>query len=477
MKKRLSLILCAFFLGLTLIVPIFSCVKNSKVSNQTFSLTMEDIYFKDDSIDLISVNPTSITDGSVENGCTPFNPDTKQKMDGACVTPIADDCGQFKSKSFRINGYNAEKSDAIYMWVYLIDALTFKLKISITDGLSSTLTWQFDSQAVYDMGVGWKFLQLNLSDFENKQEISNQTYNLMTISYLSEMEDFEGEEGYEKYDVKTNERFSFYHVFASKNANQEQNSGKIYGLSKSFYEFSDDFVSGETFYIGDSFKLVSPTKIFKYLYIGKYDLSTYSSSGKYFWTLSLKSPESVTTKLEFGDTIYFRETGYFYLGIQLYESSTLSNKLILNEDISLFCDELSLGSFPMGSSYKIKDNEKITISFKLSNGLVLNEDYNISLSNNKAEIDSYYIENGVLFVCVAGKEKGTTTLEISANATSSHNSKQQTFSATATIDISSTKKQFDVFLLIVWITFACFCIGIVIYLSISLVKARKNDVK
>ena len=173
MKKRLSLILCAFFLGLTLIVPIFSCVKNSKVSNQTFSLTMEDIYFKDDSIDLISVNPTSITDGSVENGCTPFNPDTKQKMDGACVTPIADDCGQFKSKSFRINGYNAEKSDAIYMWVYLIDALTFKLKISITDGLSSTLTWQFDSQAVYDMGVGWKFLQLNLSDFENKQEIDD----------------------------------------------------------------------------------------------------------------------------------------------------------------------------------------------------------------------------------------------------------------------------------------------------------------
>lgn len=476
MKKKSCLVFGIFF-ALTLLMSMCFCCPKQAISQQGFSANIEDSYFNSESLDLISKNPNSVTDGVVENGATPFDPDKKERMEGACITPNADDCGQFKNKSFAINAYTPKENDSIFMWVYLIDVFSFKLSISIYDNSSSTLTWSFDSQDVYLMGTGWKFLQLNLKDFNLTDNYTEKIYSIMTISFLSESEDSEGQEGYEEYDVKTDERFSFYHVFASTNMSYNQESGKIYGLAKSFYEFSDEFSVSGQFYIGDSFKLTSPSKIFKYLYIGKYDLSTYSTSGKYYWALSLKNPQSVTKRIEFGDTIYFREAGYFILGIQLKERNTIETEIVLNEDISFFCDELNLGRFLMGSNYKIKDNEKVTISFKIASGITINGDYKIALSNNNAEIDSYYQENDVLYICVAGLEKGSTTLEVSANATSENNTQAREFSATATIDINSSKQQFDVFNLIIWVTFACFCVGIIIYLSISLVKARKNDVK
>jgi hypothetical protein len=102
----------------------------------------------------------------------------------------------------------------------------------------------------------------------------------------------------------------------------------------------------------------------------------------------------------------------------------------------------------------------------------------ISLSNNNAEIETYYIEDGVLKICVIAKADGNVDLTVSAEAKSKYNNtKVQTFSSTASISVDYTKNEVDIFMVIVWITFGVFCLSIIIYLSISVVKARKNDVK
>ena len=82
-----------------------------------------------------------------------------------------------------------------------------------------------------------------------------------------------------------------------------------------------------------------------------------------------------------------------------------------------------------------------------------------------------------MYVCVVGKGNGKVDLEISAEAKSKYNSKTQTFSSKATISVDYTKDDVDIFMVIIWITFGVFCLVIIIYLSISVVKARKNDVK
>lgn len=444
--------------------------------NQAVSANIENEYYKEDSFDLISKNPSGFVNCKIEN-IAPFDPDTKSKMDGSSVTPDADEFGQFSSRTFSINAYTPERDDAIFMWIYLIDVVTFKLKISIYDGSSSVLSWEFDSQQVYDMGIGWMLIKLNLRDFEFSEDYTTKIYDRITFSYLSEAEEFEGEEGYESYDVKTDERFSFYHVFVSKNANYSENSGKIYSLAKSYYEFCDNFITGGTVFVGDKLKLSSVKDVFKYLYTGKYDLSNYMSSGKFYWTLSVKDPELVKTKIDFGDTVNFYKSGYYVISITLNQKTTITNKSILNIDINLYSEELTLGSFISGSRYSLKDNEKIMLSFKLSNGIDIEGDYEISLSNNNAEIDSYYEKDGILYVCVAGKNAGTSTLQITAKGISKHNSQVQDFSAEASITISQSSKGVDVFMVILWITFGVFVVGFIIYLLISLVKSRKNDVK
>ena len=200
-------------------------------------------------------------------------------------------------------------------------------------------------------------------------------------------------------------------------------------------------------------------------------------SGKFYWSLTIKDPNSVTSQLDFGDTINFNERGFYYLKIQLYEEKSLGDESIFYSGINIHCDELYLGQFKMGSSYKIVDDEKILISLKLSDALVDLDEFSVKLSNNNAEIDTYYEEDGILYICVVGRADGNVNLEISADAKSKYNSEVQTFSSVASISVDYTKGEVDIFMVILWITFGAFCFGIIIYLSISVVKSRRNDVK
>jgi len=478
MKKIFSLIF-GIVMCLSVMLISFLPVKNLE-KNQTYaSESIEQNFYDGSTKELVVKNPTSLIGASTDK--TPFDEEKKQRMEGFSITPTADEFGQVSYYSQTIAGgagYMPEVSDNILMWVYLIDAIAFKLEISLTNSSSeNALTWSFGAQQVYEMGSGWKLIALKLSDFQDEIIETPQSYSLITFKYLSEASEFEGEEGYESYDVVTNERFSFYHIFTSKNAKYIEKSGIILSLSKSFYKFSENFSLGNDVFVGDKIKVESPSKMFDYFIVGKNDLSDYLDSGEYFWNLSIKNPSSYTSSLDFGDTINFTEKGFYYLKIQLFEDKALDDESVFYTGINIHCDELYLGRFKMGSDYKIVDDEKILISFQVSSGLTDVGEYSVSLSNSNAEIETYYEEDGVLYVCVVGKSDGRVELEITAEAQSKHNKKVQTFSSIATIDVDYTKDDVDIFMVILWITFGLFCLSIIIYMSISVVKARKNDVK
>ena len=478
MKKIFSFIF-GLMMCLSALLISFLPLKNS-TKKQTFaSETIEQKFYDSSTKELVVKNPASLVGASVDK--TPFDEETKQRMEGSSITPNADEFGQVKYYAQTIAGgagYSPEVNDNILLWVYLIDAIGFKLEISLSNSSSqNTLTWLFGAQQTFEMGSGWKLIALKLDDYKDEIIESPQTYSLITFKFLSEASEFEGEEGYECYDIVTDERFSFYHIFTSKNAKYIEKSGILLSLSKSFYKFSENFNIGDDVFVGDKVKVESPSKIFDYFIVGKNDLSDYMSSGKYYWNMSIKNPSSYTSSLDFGDVINFTEKGFYYFKIQLFEDKALTDESVFYTGINIHCDELFLGRFKLGSEYKLVDDEKILISFQVSSGLTDISEYSVSLSNSNAEIETYYEEDGILYVCVVGKDDGKVELKISAEAKSKHNNKVQTFSSVASIDVNYTKDDVDLFMIIIWITFGVFCLVIIIYLSISVVKARKNDVK
>lgn len=496
MKKSLSLIFCVL-LSLTFLMPVFSVRKNYTYAETTVEESIEDDYFiEGNSQDLISKNVanSSIGDCKIETNVSPFDTKQKKKIGGNSITPTADDYGQFKNKSFQINSYTAAGDDVLFLWVYFFEMYevinyTYKLSISLTDNASSTITYEFAAQQVRDFvkdtGSGWKLLGIKISDFdsEDEEDFYGKTFSNLKLTFYSEASDVlqdpeatsEEKQNAEALLVKTNEKFSFFHVFVTKNANFDKKSGKMIDLGWSNYKFSENFSIAQNVFIKDKIKINSMNNVFEYLYVGKYDLSNYISTGKYQWQLTLKSPSNGTQKYEFGKDITFNETGYYNLTFILLEVKTSTKKF--EETFTIFCDEANLGHFVYGSNYKFKDNDTVELAFKLTKGLTIEDDYEITIDNNNAEIESYYEKDGVLYVSVSGKSSGSATLQISAKGHTNYNSKTQTFSASADIVILSSEESVDIFMIILWITFACFCIGIIIYLSISLVKAKKNDVK
>ena len=145
--------------------------------------------------------------------------------------------------------------------------------------------------------------------------------------------------------------------------------------------------------------------------------------------------------------------------------------------INLYCEKYSPGSFLLGKNYSVTDENSVIISFKLNDLSLTADDFLISLSNNNAQISSYYIEDGVLYICVMGQSKGVSKLTISSNELTVNGVGKVDFSDEVVIDISSEKREVDLFMIILWTSFGAFCLGFVIYLLISLVKSRKNDVK
>ena len=475
--KKFGVIFLAVVIVLASLLPNFLLLPKNTYQKVVYAESIEDEFYTETAVDLISINPSSVSSATIETEKAPFDEKTKTRMPGSIITPNADDYGQISGTSFATNAFSPTSEQSVFLWIYLIDALKFRLTISILDNASSTLTWSFNENRIEEMGPGWKLFELRLKDLQTEDDYSTKVYQFIRIKYVSYLEDFADDPDYQPYDIRTNERLSFYHVFLDKNAENSVNSGNIYNLDRVNYKYNDNFLADKTVFKGDKMQILSPSVIFEYLYIGKYDLSNLSVVGKYEWRILVSGPNSSDwSEIEFGDTISFSMLGFYRLSVQIYENSALSDRRIFNVEFDVYSQELSLGRFVTGTSYKIKNNENITIRFKLNSGIELQSELSVEMSNNNANVKSYYIEDDYLYVTIEPVSNGSSKLEISAEAKSQNNTKIVTCVSEATITIDKGQGN-DLFMIILWVSFACFCIGITIYLLISVVKARDVDVK
>ena len=475
MKKFFSFIFGLMIL-LVSILPSFLLFNQNKTNKAYATESIEREFYDESAYELISTNPSSSSSVTIESNKAPFDENTKQRMPGSIITPNADDYGQVFSSNLAVSTFSPTENQSIFMWVYLIGAVTFKLSVSIYDSSSSTLTWNFDSMRVYEMNSGWILLELKMSDIITEDDYSSKNYNVLIIKYYSEIEDQTEDPDYSPYQIATTERFSIYHVVLADSIDNDKTSGKIYSVNKTCYKFNENFLPSNTVFSGDEISVDSPSAVFEYLYVGKYDLDTYSVAGKYLWNIAISGPSGGKRAVEFGEKIKFVSIGFYYIAIQLYEKMALEDQLIMNIGVNIYCEEVTLGNFAMGSKYIVNGTDVVVIEFRLSQEVIIEDEINVKMSNKKAEISSYYIDDGILYVKVLPKERGTSKLEISAEATNKHNSKTENYTSEATLEIRLPAKN-ELFIIILWVVFGGFCVAILIYFVFSVVSAQKKDVK
>ena len=482
MKKIFSTFFGLFLMVAIMISYLFPCVKFDKICAHAVEGLGESV---ENQFDIIGINPNRYDNATIEE-ISPFDINLKEMMPGSSITPTADKYGQITGSTFLVNSFSLTEDESIYLWVYLFEIETFELTFKIGDGAGSAFMWYFDSSIVQSFGQiagsGWKLLELKTTDAEIAQgtsDIYSLTFSTFSVSYETSIE-----ENIEDYFATTDDRLSIYHVYKASSNSKSSYSGKIDEVSKAYCEFNDDFLANIQVYRDDEIIFTNPESMFNHLVVGKYYYSDLKNTADYTWEINISNPNGGTVKLDFGDSFCFTQQGYHTINIKLYEKNTLLNqpignmkRMILNMSKDVFCEELSLGKFVVSSNYEINNNETVLIEFKIASGINISGDFNISLSNNKAEIVSQYEEDGILRIKVKGLKAGSTKMTIKANASSDHNDSEQEYSSEIKIYILSTTEVEDISMPILWVVFGLFCAYFIGFLINSLVKARKNDVK
>ena len=477
-KKILSLMLGVIMVLTACLTLVFAC-KKPQNNGETAVAAIEDEL--ESKFDLIGINPNNYSNATIEN-VTPFDTVKGESMPGASLTPRADVFGQISGVTFLVNTFTLSVNKSIYFWIYLFDTETYELTITIDDAMDKSLTWFFDSSAVQSAGAGWSLFELKASEAEASAENINKyavEYKTFAIRYKTELT-----ENIEDYLAKTDDFVSIYHVYTANSYSSNPYSGRLTGLTKAYSAFSDSFMPGDHVFKGDKVEFVDEKTFFKYLMVGKGEYSKIVDKSNYTWEITIQEPSGADIMVDFGDKFSFSSRGWYTINIQLYEKTKLLNRpienqkvLILNQSKSVFCDEVALGSFVVGTTYEMKDNETLEIGFIFTKGIIISGDIKVKFSNDCAELESQYEMDGVYYIQVKGLKKGTVEMEISASAHSNYNSDIKTYSNEVTIEVKSSEEKADFSMTILWITFGCFCVYFAGMLINSLVKARKNDVK
>ena len=477
-KKILSVALSVIMVLTACLTLIFACKKpqNNEVVN---AATIEDSLTA--KFDLIGINPGSYSNATIEN-VAPFDTTRGEMMPGASLTPRADVFGQISGVTFLVNTFTLTVNKSIYFWIYLFDTETYELTITVSDADEKILTWFFDSSAIQSAGDGWSLFELKASEAEASASNTDKysvEYKTFTIRYKTELT-----ENIEDYLEKTDEFVSIYHVYTANSYSSNPYSGRLTGLTKAYSAFNDSFIPGDQVFKGDKIEFVDEKTFFEYLMVGKGEYSKIVDKTNYVWEIIIQEPSGSEMVIDFGDKFSFSSRGWYTINIHLYEKTKLLNRpidyqreLILNQSKSVFCDEVALGSFVVGTTYEMKDNDTLEIGFIFTKGIIISSDIKIKFSNDCAEVDSQYELDGVYYIQVKGLKKGKVDMEISASAHSYYNSDVKTYSNKVSIKVESSEEKPDFSKTILWITFSCFCVYFAGMLINSLVKARKNDVK
>lgn len=472
MKKKISVLLAMLFFAVA-IMPLFLLVKNENIAVATVSSTFSESHLENKQ-DIISSSQNVFSNSTATEGNAPFDFLTGLQMEGYTVTPNADEYGQFGNYySIDLNNVTIDKS--IYMWIYIpsITVYDFELTIKTEDG--DYLIWDIKSENLYNLIInkvgitsirGWKLFEFSVNSSQqsiNGKILENCSFISLYLSYKYPSSDLK---------EKTTETFSFYHIYLADsfyraNVIADYTSFVNYKIKSTFMQ------SLKNLYINDSFKIISSSEIFEYMFVGKKNVILYPDLSL-TWNIYISNENGKRYDMKFGNTYTFEEEGYYTVGVEVLEMKNSISSSLLNYSDSFYVNKFNFGS--MKSEYKYEKGTDNVLKFTFSPDFVLNGNVTITISDKNIISESHYIKGNICYITVTGLKTGSAKLKISANGNKVGDTSQETYEASTTVNITQ-KSSTNLEMLILWVTFGAFCVAFVIYLVILFVKARKSGVK
>lgn len=474
MKRKLSAVFVSVFLIMALMPLLFLC----KNSSTAYAETINTRVFSEKSLlnkqDIISVTANGFANSSVALNNSPFDTETKTQMAGYTITPNADEYGQF-SNIYSISTTNIDDTKSVFMWIYIPSSVIYDMSLIMTTTDGESVEWNISSESLYNMitqkiGLtsiyGWRLFEFPVAMGQktlNGKLLKNCEFTSLYLNYRAPSNDAKS---------KYREDFSFYHVYLADTFYNyieiaDYNSYVNYKIKESFVKQTSNL------FVNDSFKIMSSSEIFEYMYVGKSNVIEYPNLN-ITWEIYISNENGKRYEMKFGNTYTFEESGYYTIGLEVSEKRDMSTSVILNYSDSVFIDRFSFGA--MKSEYKFKQGTENVLKFVFSDSFVLSGDVIVSVSDKNIATESHYIKGNTCYITLKCNKSGNVKLKITAKGNKLGETKINSYEATASVKISQ-KSTSDVEIIILWVIFSGFCVALLVFFIILFVKARKSSVK
>lgn len=474
MKRKLSAVFVSVFLMMALMPLLFLCKNSSTAHAETTNTKVFSEKNLSNKQDMISVTVNGFANSNATLNNSPFDSETKTQMAGYTITPNADEYGQF-SNLYSISTTYIDDAKSVFMWIYIPSSVIYDMSLTLMTTDGESVEWNISSESLYNMitqkiGLtsiyGWRLFEFPVAVSQktlNGKLLKNCEFTSLYLTYRAPTSDTK---------TKYKETFSFYHVYL---ADTFYNYIEIADYASYVnYKIKDSFAElTSNLFVNDSFKIMSSSDMFEYMYVGKSNVIEYPNLN-ITWEIYISNENGKRYEMKFGNTYTFEEMGYYTIGLEVSEKRDMSTSVILNYSDSVFVDKFSFGS--MKSEYKFKQGTENVLKFVFSDNFVLNGDVIVSVSDKNIATESHYIKGNTCYITLKCNKSGSVKLKISAEGNKIGETKIESYEATASVKVLQNSST-DVEIIILWVIFSGFCVALLVFFIILFVKARKSSVK
>ena len=463
MKRILAFLIMTMVL-MTAFTPLFSYVSKNARAVQFDEDSLSEI------VDILDINGTGYNASELSSAGTPFDYEKQEAMPGKILTPSQDEFNQFELNK-NIGSVKLNINQSIYAWIYIPNSYLKDLQVSLYAVGGELISWTISSLELYGTLVtslsnisveGWKLFEFSASDssaMSNITSLNSVNFTQFSISYKSSIVPSE----------KTNQTLSLYHIFIAESFSEQ--TRVIKSLSYYNYKFKDSFLKKITNkYLYDELKITSRSEIFESLYAGKTDLLSQVNISQTLYIYLRNNDLGIEHHYKLGQSYVFEEEGFYTLTFKIASKTEASN---------IISKSFYIGKFNVGflkDSYTVKKGERFVIPFKITPNFIVSEEISVVADDNSVVDASYYIEEDICYIVIEGIDKGDTKLKVSMVGRRDGFDKVNTYTYTTNVIIADSGNNLFS-MIILWSFFGVICCGLVIFLIISFVKARKFGVK
>lgn len=479
MKKTrllLNIILCVLLTASAFALPIFS-----QVCCNTQAVAAEVDDFRNPQ-DVIGIDLPE----SYSHAPAPFNSYIGEYMDGEAFYPNSTAQGQVLPQSFTLGEtFKISTQRSLYLWVFIpneavvvqddLKSCSFSIRFALLKSGTEQIAWEYSSAELENMfkkysggsvSFGWKLFELNFAGANgNAEQLDDLEFNQFSISYSLDSVSLSGLQ-------LNSQKLAIYHVLLADK--KSGSSGIIDSFDYCNYALTNEYKQRLlNLYLGDTFKFGSVSGIFEFINVGLLDLREVTPSD-FKWYMRINRGNTVVSdsaNLEF----LFDVPGWHSITIELKQKLYGREINILNYSRGVDIMEFTLGKF-LNSSLNLRVGERQDVIFSPNSDFNKLGDYQVKVSDNSVLEATYYEQDGQLHLVLLAKKKGKVTVSVTAKGSRALGGEQKNYSQLCSVRVDNAN-QSSWQLTVVWITFACLSAILVVFVLISVVKARKNDVK